>query len=426
MSTTGEFSSVPALPSPDAIRRQLDAILASPSFHGSKRCHQFLKYVVEKSLAGEASALKERSVAIEVFGRQPESDLAEDTIVRVGAREVRKRLAQYYVTPEGGGAEIRIDLPPGSYVPEFKFGNARVEEAPAVIPSPSVPVPWAWPRRYSLPLTAVGIVAIGMAAIVAVKAGANPNATEFQRFWDPVFRDPAPLLVAVAHPIVYHASGRAVRMNEERLPPQDTPLQRAIQLPPNELNGADMVPVYNQYVGFGDMVVATEVVSMVSHGSRPKAVRLRMASGVEFADLRKAPTLLVGAFTNRWTVELQQAWRFRFSYVPGTAVIKDAQDTTGQRQWAVKSKDNGSAPEDFVLVSRIRSPYTGGLVLVAAGLKQFGTEAAGHLLVDPEGLGAILRKLPEGWESKSLQLVLHVRVIENTPAQPDVVAMHVW
>jgi hypothetical protein len=265
-----------------------------------------------------------------------------------------------------------------------------------------------------------------MAAIVAVKAGANPNASEFQRFWNPIFRDPAPLLVAVAHPIVYHASGRAVKMNEERLPPQDTPLQRAIQLPPNELSGADMVPVYNQYVGFGDMVVATEVVSMVSHGSRPKAVRLRMASGVEFADLRKAPTLLVGAFTNRWTVELQQAWRYRFAYLPGTAVIKDAQDTTGQRQWAVRGKDNGSVPEDFVLVSRIRSPYTGGLVLVAAGLKQFGTEAAGHLLVDPEGLGAILRKLPQGWESKSLQLVLHVRVIENTPAQPEVVAMHVW
>ena len=108
-------------PHPDEIRRQLQQILASPVFHGSKRCQQFLEYVCAKSLAGEAGALKERTVAVEVFGRPPHIDLGEDTIVRVGAREVRKRLAQYYVTPEGAGSEIRIDLPSGSYAPDFRY-----------------------------------------------------------------------------------------------------------------------------------------------------------------------------------------------------------------------------------------------------------------------------------------------------------------
>ena len=59
-------------------------------------------------------------------------------------------------------------------------------------------------------------------------------------------------------------------------------------------------------------------------------------------------------------------------------------------------------------------------------MKQFGTEAAGRLIADPERFGAILRKLPAGWESKNVQLVLHVRVIGNTPAQPEVLASHVW
>ena len=63
-----------------------------------------------QTLAGDLGALKERTIAVDVFGRQPRSDLAEDTIVRVSAREVRKRLAQYYVSPEGVAAEIRIDL----------------------------------------------------------------------------------------------------------------------------------------------------------------------------------------------------------------------------------------------------------------------------------------------------------------------------
>src|SRR3954453_20678774 len=101
--TTGHEVSVgrdPA-PQPDEIRLQLQQILASPVFHGSKRCQQFLEYVCVKALAGEAGTLKERTVAVEVFGRPAHIDLGEDTIVRVGAREVRKRLAQYYVTPEG-------------------------------------------------------------------------------------------------------------------------------------------------------------------------------------------------------------------------------------------------------------------------------------------------------------------------------------
>lgn len=87
-------------PQPDEIRRHLQRLLASHAFHGSKRYQQFLEYVCAKSLAGEVGAFKERSLAVEVFGKQPHIDLGEDTIVRVGAREVRKRLAQYYSTAE--------------------------------------------------------------------------------------------------------------------------------------------------------------------------------------------------------------------------------------------------------------------------------------------------------------------------------------
>ena len=79
-------------------------------------------------------------MAIEVFGRLPESDLGEDTIVRVGAREVRKRLAQYYVSPNGVAAPVRIDLPPGSYVPEFRYAAVRKEPEPA-------PAPLQCPRK---------------------------------------------------------------------------------------------------------------------------------------------------------------------------------------------------------------------------------------------------------------------------------------
>ncbi len=408
-------------PSPEEIRRQLANVLASSVFHGSKRCQQFLEYVCERSLAGDTGALKERTIAVEVFGRQPHIDLGEDTIVRVGAREVRKRLAQFYVTPEGAAAEIRIDLPSGSYAPDFHF--AAPPEKPVVLLP--VEAPPRRPSRKLIAICALALLGIAVAAGIWKLSGRNPNTEAFQKFWDPVFHSPDPLLIAMAHPIVYHPSGRALRLSERNRPPQEIPLQRPIDVPPNELNGSDLVPVFNQYVGFGDMVAANEVTAMLARKSRP--VRVRLASGIEFADLRKAQTLLIGAVTNRWTMEMQQAWRFRLSWKPGTgATIVDTQAKSGPGQWSVVAKDDGSTPDDYMLVCRIHSAYTGGLILVTAGLKQFGTEAAGRLLADPDQLGTILGKLPPGWENKNLQVVLHARVIANTPAIPEVEASYVW
>lgn len=183
------------------------------------------------------------------------------------------------------------------------------------------------------------------------------------------------------------------------------------------------MPVFNQYVGFGNMVAVNEVSGMLARKS--KGVRLRLASGVEFADPRKTQALLIGAITNRWTMELQQSWRFRFTRNREfRTVIADTQKA-GQ-VWSIPAKEDGSSPEDYIPLGRIRNSFTGGLTLVAAGLKQFGTEAAGRLLADPDQLGQILRKLPPGWEAKNVQFVLHARVISNTPAQPEMVASQVW
>jgi hypothetical protein len=244
----------------------------------------------------------------------------------------------------------------------------------------------------------------------------------FRAFWQPVLSASEPLTIAVAHPIVYHASRRAMKLNQDLLGPTKEG-QRALQLPPKALDGSDMVPVLNQYVGFGDMLVATEVTSMMARNQH--ASRVRFASAVEFADMRTSPTLLIGAVTNRWTVEFQSNWRFRFVRRDDMRVVIEDTAKPGS-EWAIDSKDDGSSPEDYILIARIRNSVTGGVILVGAGLKQFGTEAAGHLLADSDHLGAILRKLPTGWENKNLQIVLHAQVIGNTPAQPGVVASHVW
>src|SRR5262249_19809997 len=106
----------------EAIREELNRVLTSHEFRSSKRSQDFLKYVIENTLGGHADILKERTIGIEVFGRSTAYDPSDDATVRVKAGEVRKRLGLYYAGP-GMQDPIRIELPAGTYVPEFHRGD---------------------------------------------------------------------------------------------------------------------------------------------------------------------------------------------------------------------------------------------------------------------------------------------------------------
>ena len=106
-------------PDPALVREQLRRLVAHPLFTNSKRYPVLLAYTVEQTLLGNASELKERTIGIEAFGREPVYDVNLDPVVRTAAAEVRKRLSQYYYNPDHAG-ELVIELPIGSYVPTFR------------------------------------------------------------------------------------------------------------------------------------------------------------------------------------------------------------------------------------------------------------------------------------------------------------------
>jgi serine/threonine-protein kinase len=104
------------IPPAAAVRDHLNRIDRSASFAKADRLRAFLRFVVEKTLAGEEDAFKEYSIALEVCGRHPSFDPKTDPIVRVDANRLRARLAAYYGL-EGRDDPIRIQLPKGTYVP---------------------------------------------------------------------------------------------------------------------------------------------------------------------------------------------------------------------------------------------------------------------------------------------------------------------
>jgi len=114
-----------AVPSPEQIgliRLHLKQVLASHAFAGSKRTQDFLELIVTHALDGEFDQLRERMIGAEMFGRPVGYDTGSDSVVRVKATDVRKKLAQFYAEAKEPPA-VRIELPSGSYVPRFHFDS---------------------------------------------------------------------------------------------------------------------------------------------------------------------------------------------------------------------------------------------------------------------------------------------------------------
>src|ERR1043165_4136942 len=148
--------------SEERVREELERILASHEFRSSKRSQDFLRYVTENTLRGHADMLKERTIGIEVFGRSTSYEPSDDATVRVRAGEVRKRLGIYY-SSEGARAPLRIELPAGTYIPEFR--PVTVQSPANGAPHP-VTAPWITPRRSAL-ATAIVAAAAALAWIAS-------------------------------------------------------------------------------------------------------------------------------------------------------------------------------------------------------------------------------------------------------------------
>src|ERR1041385_3169869 len=101
------------------IQQLLAEILGSAPFRTSRQCQDLFRFIVEHSLMGSDESLRERVIGIEVFGRAPDYDTAEDPVVRLRAADVRKRLAQYYQA-QSKPIQWKIEIPTGSYKAQFQ------------------------------------------------------------------------------------------------------------------------------------------------------------------------------------------------------------------------------------------------------------------------------------------------------------------
>lgn len=396
-----------------AVHDQLERLLGSPYFNQSRRFPAFLRYVVGKTLAGEEDALKERTLGMEIFGRQADYDTASDPIVRVTAAEIRKRIALYYQEP-GRDAELRIALTSGSYIPQFHSsasekgrdlsgaGSALLTEP---IPNsegtePSVPPHHHFWRGFAASLAIVAIV-----AAAAVWGWRATHRSPFDFFWGPILNSNGPVLFCVADQKQYSSIALFGANDQSR---------------------QTILPDSLTAVVIDDLSPIVHVAGLLQ--TNGKHYSLRGESATTLMDLRSGPAVFIGAFDNAWTLRLTSPLRYRFFNDTSMTEFGIADSRNPSMRWIVNRQQQMATNNyrDYAIIARFTDSITGEPAVVVAGVARGGTIAAGEFLTDPQHLAQLMHAAKAAGNKQNMEIVLSTEIIGGEPGTPEMVASYFW
>jgi len=400
-----------------AVEQQLELLLASPLFHSSKRYPRFLRFVVARALAGQTDQLKERILGVEIFDRPADYDTNTDPIVRVTAAEIRKRIEHYYQDHKHKH-EIRMILPAGSYAPQFYWpGHPSAppitslalpsDASDALNAQPVVTLPEvARSEPTFLARRKPALAAVSLTLVIAAAALWHvSHPPVLKQFWEPFVNSPNPVLICVADQSQYST----IRLRDAADPSHEITLPDTMVA----LIIDDVSPLVN--------VAAL----LRTYG---KTSRVLAESNTTLTDLRRAPSIFIGAFDNSWTLRMTSPLRFHFANdaAMNKLWIED-RSNPGNHSWMMdRTIQQTGTYSDYALVARFVDPNVEQLAVVGAGIGRGGTVAAGEFLVDEQRMDEMLKRLPSDWTRKNIEIVLETQVIGDRSGPPHVIAVYVW
>jgi hypothetical protein len=379
----------------DAVLSQLERILEHWAFKNSPRSSRFLRYVTEDAARGNVAHLKERTLGIEVFGRDPNYDTVLDTVVRVTASDVRKRLAQYYHEC-GHEAEIQIDLHPGSYMPEFHWPEKTAENLPPPHQEAALVQPLAASlsarvlKKWSRLVTAIGFVALlsviawsswrHESGLLAKEVSPQSIRSNLNLFWEPILSPSSQILLSIGE---QPQSGWTDRTAIERM-----------------------------------------TVFLVR---RTKQFQLKTGSSTTSSDLVQGSALLVGS-NNLTSLKVLNRLRFHLQAEPNAQMVSIEDKKTSGKKWTQTNTTlQIGATKDYAILARYLDPDSGQWVVIAAGLGEPGTDAACRVLTDAKLMDEFANQIAGEWPRMNLEAVISTPVLNNKDIGPiKLEAIEVW
>jgi hypothetical protein len=399
-----------------AVRSHLQDVLSSDAFMGGHRAQRFLQLVVEHALAGELDCLRERMLGAEMFGRPVDYDTGNDAVVRVKASDVRRRLTQYYqslTTPP----VVQIELPAGSYAPQFhwapvkapstpaepvnfQLGSVSTHTQPEAVGRTGVAVTYrgnwrSWVLRVSL-LAGFGVALFSVGWFAAVRFSlARQDLRATHALWAALFDSgkntyivPADvgldLLEDLSHRPMTLADYIKGAYLELPLPGVD----------PNSAQGLRS----QRITSFSDAQIIANLTVLPEYN--PQRTFLRFPRDLRLDDLKDSNAILVGSVgSNPWAGIAGNSANFQIVYGQSreSAAIIDKHPQPGE-QSSYQSHWNEPAHETYALISFLPNLDGNGRLLLLQGLDVAGTQAAADTLFDPAAMAPILKRAtrPDG------------------------------
>lgn len=396
------------------LRSHVRQVVASAAFRGSRRGRQFLEHIVDKALSGRAEDLKERNLGIELFGRPPAYDTGEDAIVRVTASDVRKRLHQFYAE-EGSGAAVRIELPAGAYLPEFRRLAPAIVALPEVRKRPNI-------RRWAAVVAALAV----LAALSLWISKKTPPAAPPLLPWSAILRPDRPVQVILSDPdisTVQELLGFQLSLSDyanRRYLPEALPLTPDLRRVLRSFRGVNVANV--------DLNIAIRLTELaVGHGTK---IRTQNARNFQLASFKSEdPFVLLGSpRSNPWMGLFADQLDFEFAYDDGLKqeVIRNKHPRQGEEAAYIPTAKGFDTGKAYAILAFIENSTPGSHALLLAGTNAEGTEAAGKLVTNAELLSRTLQRYgvdPRGAE-RHFELLLEVRTMAGSPNTSGVIAFH--
>ena len=425
-----------------AVRAELDSILAAPAFSHSARCKSFLSYVVQHALSGNTDQLKERMIGVRIFDRATDYDTGEDSIVRVTANEVRKRIGQFYQESKAAHS-VQIDLPRGTYVPEFRIHPALrssiatsvaaadssdqehvEEESTAVqegLPSSAATTPEVSTRSQSenpaakapgrsgtrkllFSISILVLMLVGAVSTLQVlRARGKENGPDI---WGAFLNSKTPVLLC---------------MGTHDIPDPNVQSSTAKE-------GFSDLVLHRNIIPIDDVKALTAIEKLL--GKKGISFQIVGAEQVSLGDLQKQPVILVGASGNQWTLRLIQGLRYRIKvdWPQGqqpVASIVDA-DEPGHGEWKIDfSVPMNQWKHDYAIVAKEGDASIGVPVLIVAGLGNFGTVAASEIL-ESSALTDNLSSDASCRGKSNFEAVIGTDLTDAQPGPPQVLRKTCW
>ncbi len=413
-----------AVAQPELARGQMERVLASPLFRESPVQQRLLRYLGEQTLAGAAAGLKEYSIGSAVFGRRDDFDPRTDSIVRVQAGVLRKKLTAYY-DEFGAQDPWTIELPRGHYVLSF---TSRVV--------PPVSRPGEVRRHPIWPYVAAGVVAgaivTGLAITTVFRQATPPPSASVASadwanhpLWKGFFEPRTPVKLVIGAPFLVNVDGLLLRDVDVNTPED---IARSANVRHFEQERHAVSNAVEIYTGMGE----AEGASLLTRFFMRFGIDLPMIRNnqTRWQDLSAGNVIFLASLRFRTLGrELDRPSDFQFITTPGRqSSLKNLRPKPGEAAVYQCSLSNSTraSGRDFALVTVWPSTFPGRRVMFIGGVSTWGTAAAAAYITD----GLSLRELsdhigqvaPPG--TTGLQILLQVDLKDNQAASTTFVTAH--